>query len=132
VCARHGHELMGCKSPVGEPRPMNDKLHRCPSQKQIPCQSIYLTSTTSRGQGQTREEIWTKPKRKTVSRRTQTPKKAFFSKATRHQAPKPSCSGDKLTGAVVRPNEVTKCPWGAVKVHVLSFRMRVLTSGEIC
>lgn len=39
VYAQHGHELMGCKSPVGEP------------------QLIHHESmiTTSRGQGQTRE-----------------------------------------------------------------------------
>jgi hypothetical protein len=28
-----------------------------------------------------------------------------------------------VNGAVVRPNEVIKCPWGAVKVHVLSPHM---------
>ncbi|MES9867830.1 MAG: HDOD domain-containing protein, partial [Candidatus Thiodiazotropha sp. LLP2] len=28
VYAQHGHELMGCKSPVGEPRSMIDELHR--------------------------------------------------------------------------------------------------------
>jgi hypothetical protein len=58
VYAQHGQELMGCKSPVGEPRSMIDELHRCPSVRQIPCQFMYLTSTTSRGQGQTREGMF--------------------------------------------------------------------------
>ena len=34
---------------------MIDELHRCPSLRQMPYQFIYLNSTTSRGQGQTRE-----------------------------------------------------------------------------
>jgi hypothetical protein len=55
VYAQHGHELMGWKSPVGEPLSMMDELHRCPSLRQIPYQFMYLTSTTSRAQGQTRE-----------------------------------------------------------------------------
>jgi hypothetical protein len=55
VYAQHGHELMGWKSPVVEPRSMTDELHRCPSLSEIPGQFTYLTSTTSRGQGQTCE-----------------------------------------------------------------------------
>ena len=39
--AQHGHELMGCKSPVGEPKLIHDE-------------SII---TTSRRQGQIREEM---------------------------------------------------------------------------
>jgi hypothetical protein len=34
---------------------MIDELHRCPSLSEIPYQFTYLTSTTSRGQGQSRE-----------------------------------------------------------------------------
>ena len=41
VYAQHGHELMGCKSPVGEPKLIHDE-------------SII---TTSRRQGQIREEM---------------------------------------------------------------------------
>ena len=56
VYAQHGHELMGCKSPVGEPLSMiGNVTHRTPSNWVTPFISGYLTPTTSRGQGQTRE-----------------------------------------------------------------------------
>jgi hypothetical protein len=39
--------------------------------------------------------------------------------ASWYKTAKPRGSGDKVNGAVVRPNEVTKCPWGAVMDHAL-------------
>ena len=56
VYAQHGHELMGCKSPVGEPLSLTGNVnHRIPSKWLTPFISGYLTPTPSRGQGQTRE-----------------------------------------------------------------------------
>ena len=49
---------MGCKSPVGEPLSMiGNEIHRIPSKWVISFIADYLRPTTSRGQGQTREEM---------------------------------------------------------------------------
>jgi len=84
VYARHGRELMGCKSPVGEPTPMN------------------LVPTTSLRQGRLREAASGGSPRQTCEPTNRNVIRGQVPRASQHPMAKPSGSGDMVNDAVVQ------------------------------
>ena len=84
VYARHGRELTGCKSPVGEPASMNS------------------TATTSLRQGRLREEGSGGSPRQTCEPTNRNVIRGQVPGAMQHPMPKPSGSGDMVNDAAAQ------------------------------
>ena len=96
VCAQHGRELMGCKSPVGVPL----WTHR---ERRI---------TTSRRQGQDREGLsGGSPSARGARRRTETAYKAEGAEASWHMTAKPIGTAPTVNAALVH-RQFASLTWG--------------------
>jgi hypothetical protein len=112
---------------------MINELHRSPCRRQISFQFMYLTLTTSREQGQSREgmsEGSLRAKLRADGEKRHRRPTSLWRAGTRQRSL--VVRGDTVNGTVVCPNEVTKRPWSIVNIYVLSVSKGVQTSGKIC